>query len=152
MSAEENKAVVRRFVEEVYNQGRLETLDEIVAPEIVVHDAGRPAVAPGLEGVKQVVSGNRAAFSDFHWTIEDLLADGDRVILRASTTGTHTGTMQTRSGEIPATGKQVSGTVIMIQRIANGKIAEVWQAPDRFGLYEQLGIVQINAPAATATS
>ena len=134
--SESNKALLRRDLEEVWNQGNLDAIDELFAADVILHEAP-PGALSGAEGVKQVVAGYRAAFPDLHFTIEDLIAEGDRVVNRWSLTGTHKGELM----GIPPSGKQVTSTGISIVRIADGKIVEIWGASDQLGLMQQLGAV-----------
>ena len=134
MSAEENKTILRRFVEEVWNQRKFEVLDEICAPNLVLHDPTMPGLSQGPEGIKQYISPFFAAFPDVQVEIDDVFAEADRVALRCTIRGTHKGELM----GIPPTGKQVTFTGQAIYRLANGKIAEDWIAADVFGLLQQL--------------
>ena len=134
--SESNKTLLRRDAEEVWNQGNLDAVDELFATDVILHEAP-PGVSPGAKGVKQLIAGYRAALPDFHLTIEDLIAEGDRVVNRWSMTGTHKGELM----GIPPTGKKVTSTGISIVRIADGKIAEIWGASDQLGLMQQLGAI-----------
>ncbi len=117
MSTEDNKALVRRFFEEVYNKGNVAAVDELVAPNIVGHfDFPTNAPVPAeyqlsLEDIKQVVSQFRTTFPDLQYTVELQVAEGDLVVSRAAARGTHTGEYRglTYKG-IPPTGKQVTWT------------------------------------------
>lgn len=142
MSAE-NKALARRLVEEAYNGGRLDVTDELVAGDFVGHDPSLPEEVRGPAGVKELIAGYRAAFPDIHVTIEDQIADGDRVVTRWSVKGTHQGELM----GMPATGKQATVTGITIDRIADGRIAESWDNWDTLGLMQQLGAVPALATA-----
>jgi len=137
MSVEENKAILRRMYEEIHNKGNLAAADEFVASEFVDHNPPGPGVPPGPEGVKQGLGMFRAAFSDFHATIEDMIAEGDKVVARLTITGTHKGEFM----GIAPTGKQVTVGVIDIVRIAGGKMVERWGQEDMLGMMQQLGIV-----------
>jgi steroid delta-isomerase-like uncharacterized protein len=138
MSTEENKAIVRRFTEEV-NQGNLAALDELCAPNWVYHDPDFPDVRT-LADYKRFITEARSAFPDFHATIEDLIAEGDEVVARGMWRGTNTGDF-VRPMHIPATGKQVTVTSITIGRFAGGKGVEVWNVGDNLGLFQQLGLI-----------
>lgn len=120
MSAEANKSIVRRLFD-AFNQGNLGALDELIAADHVDHTPF-PVRTPGREGWKQTVAMLRAAFPDMHQTIDDLLADGDKVVARWTGRGTHQGPYR---GVAP-TGKSVSITGIHISRLADGKIVESW--------------------------
>jgi predicted ester cyclase len=136
MSTEENKVLALRLVEEVINQGRMTTIDELIAADAVDHSLP-PGLPPGREGVKLFLGMIRAAFPDIHETIEDTLAEGDRVVTRSTWRGTHQGAFL----GIAPTGKQVSVTGIDISRVASGKFVEHWQAADNLGLLQQLGVI-----------
>ena len=135
MSTEENIAVVRRWLEEIGNAGKLEVVDEIYAPTFVDH-AAMPDQLPGPEGVKQFIRMIKAVFPDWHYTIEDLIADGDKVVARVTMRGTHQGTWF----GVPPTGKQVITTAIQIHRIAEGKIQETWANADILSMMYQIGV------------
>jgi len=139
MSTEENKALLRRLFEEVWNQGNLATLHEVLAADFLYHPDLR-----GLEAYKQAIKLNLTAFPDLHFTIEDMLAEGDRVVTRWTLRGTHQGPFQ----DIPPTGKPVTVTGISIFRVANGKGVEVWTDADYLGMLQQLGVVP--APGQTS--
>ncbi len=135
MSTEDNKALVHRLIEEAWNEGSLAIIDELLSPDYVLHiDA--PGV-PDREGYKQAVIMHRTAFSDFHFTIEDMIAAGDKVVLRATLRGTHTGDFM----GIGPTGKPVTLTAISIRRLEAGRIAEEWVETDMLGLMQQMGVV-----------
>jgi steroid delta-isomerase-like uncharacterized protein len=135
MSTEQNKAIVRRVFEEAVNQGNLALADELLASDYVNHDM--PAPAPGVEGYKQVIAMFRSAFPDMVVTLEDVIADGDRVSTRGHFEGTHRGDFM----GIPATGKKVSVSYIDIWRLENGKGRENWVQMDLLGMMQQLGVV-----------
>lgn len=138
MSAQENKRVVRRLLEEVMSGGKLGLLDELVAADYVDHDPANPPDLPaGREGLKQLVSGYRAAFPDVKMTVEDQIAQGDKVVTRWTARGTHKGDLM----GISATGKQVTITGIFIDRVAGGKLVESWANWDTLGMLQQLGAV-----------
>lgn len=136
MLTEENKALALRLVEEVINQGKLSTLDELIAADAVDHSIP-PGIPPGREGVKLFLGMIRAAFPDIHETVEDIIAEGDTVVTRTTWRGTHQGAFL----GTPPTGKQVSVTGIDISRVATGKFVEHWQAADNLGLLHQLGVI-----------
>jgi predicted ester cyclase len=140
MSTEENKALHRIFTEEVMNLGRLSAADKFVATELVDHGAF-PGLPPGLEGFKQSMAILRAGFPDVHFTLDDEIAEGDKVVVRTTMHGTHRGTF----AGIPPTGKQVSVQTIDIVRIAHGKIVEHWGLQDNLSMMQLLGVV--SAPA-----
>jgi predicted ester cyclase len=136
MSTESNKALVRRFVEEVQSQGRLEVLDELVAPTFVNHTAP-PGVPPDREGIKQLTALFRTAFPDGRMIVEDMIAEGDRVTTRKTFRGTHQGAFM----GLPPTGKPVEIGLIDIVRVVDGHVVEHWNAVDNLGLLQQLGML-----------
>jgi steroid delta-isomerase-like uncharacterized protein len=136
MSAE-NKELVRRAFDDATNEGRLDVLDEILAPDFVRHDLGGGRDMTGPESIKRFIAGQRAAFPDLHVTIEELVAEGDIVVARYSATGTHRGEL---AGVAP-TGNEVRWSGVNVYRIANGKIAETWQLADMLGLMRQIGAI-----------
>jgi steroid delta-isomerase-like uncharacterized protein len=134
MSTETNKAIVRRYFDQVLNDRRHDLAEEFLAENIELHGSG---LAPGLEVVKQWLTMFAAAFPDGHYVIEDVVAEEDRVVARTAFNGTHQGEMQ----GIPATGKSVSMPSITIFRLDNGKIAEGWLVSDNLSLMQQLGVI-----------
>lgn len=133
MSKEENKALLRRLFEEVWTQGNLEAIDELLSSDYVLHDASQLIRSP--EGFKAYVTAFRTAFPDLHATVEDQVADEDTVAVRFTVRATHKGEFH----GLPPTGRQMTMTGIDIQRIADGKIAENWANLDALGLLQQLG-------------
>ncbi len=136
MSLEENKAIERRFFEEVVNKGNLAVLDELLAPDFVDHSAP-PGIAADREGAKQFFAMAHSAFPDFHSTLEDMFAEGDKVVQRFTARGTHKGEWM----GIAPTGKQITIPGIAIHRITGGKIVENWVVMDMLGALQQLGVV-----------
>jgi steroid delta-isomerase-like uncharacterized protein len=139
MSTEENKALVRRLIEEVWNQGNLAIFNELYAPDFIFHDPGLPHVRTRDED-KQWIAGILKAFPDFQITIEDLIAEEDQVVVRLTGRGTNTGDILAPSPH-PATGKHVTITGNAIARIANGQFVEIWHQVDWLGLFQQLGLI-----------
>jgi predicted ester cyclase len=134
--------VVRRLIEEGFNQGRLEVADELTSPDLVEHQDFGPNHAAGAEGARAVIASLRRAFSDFHLEIEDLSVDGDKVWLRMVGTGTNDGSFM---GNEP-TGRPMRTDVFDVIRVADGKMVEHWGVPDRLGALFQLGLA---GPTAT---
>jgi steroid delta-isomerase-like uncharacterized protein len=134
MSIETNKAIVRRYIEQVHNQHRSDLAEEFLAEDVVLHYTG---LEPGLKAVQQWLTLFAEAFPDRHLTIEDVVAEGDRVVVRTSFKGTHQGEMQ----GIPATGKTIRLPSVTIFRLENGKIAEGWVVNDNLGMMQQLGVI-----------
>jgi steroid delta-isomerase-like uncharacterized protein len=134
MSPEDNKALVVRYIESL-NEGNLPS-EEFIGPGFVFHDPGMPDVVD-LAGIRRFVAETFSAFPDLSATVEDLIAEGDRVVCRYTSRMTH----QRDFMDIPATGRQLTTNGIAIYRIAAGKIQEEWVCSDRLGLMQQLGIV-----------
>ena len=135
MSTEENKAVVRRMYEE-WSKRNLAGIWELYAPDYVLH--GAPfGLSPDLAGLKQLYTAPLTAFPDAHLVVEDLIAEGDKVVHRATLRGTHQGDLL----GIPPTGKVVTVTGIYISRFAGGKCVEEWRNVDDLGLMQQLGVI-----------
>jgi steroid delta-isomerase-like uncharacterized protein len=138
MSTEQNKTIVRRYWEEVWNQGNLAVVDELIATDFDGHPAPSDAdFGRGPAGQKQLVGLYAGAFPDMRMTIDDMAADGDRVVLRWTARGTNTGEMM----GMPATGKRATVTGIVINRLAGGKIVEGWTNFDALGMLQQLGVI-----------
>ena len=135
MSTEENKNLVRRY-QEAYNTGKLDELDGILAPNLISHNH-LPGVPTGLAGAKMVHQGLLTSFPDSKTTIEDLVAEGDRVVMHGTATGTHKGPF----GGAPPTGKSFKVTTMSVFRIANAKIVEHWGVVDGTGVMQQLGLM-----------
>jgi steroid delta-isomerase-like uncharacterized protein len=135
MSTEQNKAMARQMIEDVFNRGDMSRFDEYLAPDFVEREELPPGLPGGREGVIQLTAILRSAFPDFKATIDDLVAEGDRVVMRQTWRGTHKGEFM----GVPPTGKSVSFGVIDILRIAGGKVAEHWGLMDSMSLMQQLG-------------
>ena len=145
MLSETNKTVSRRLFEEVWNKGNLAVLNELIANDHVNSGPGTlPGLPTGPEGAKQFVMMYRNAFPDTHFTIDEQIAEGDKVVTRWTAHGTHKGELL----GIPATGKSSTVTGISVDRIVNGKIAESWGIFDQFGMMQQLGVIPTPEPAA----
>jgi steroid delta-isomerase-like uncharacterized protein len=141
-----NPAVVRRFFDETCNGRRLAVADELFAADHRYHDPSIPGVADGPTGIKQSsgpVVPYQSAFSDAHWHVEDMLAEGDTVVTRWVGTGTQDGDLP----GIPPAGKQVEVPGIWYQHLANGKIVESWQVWDTLVMLQQLGVIPTPAEA-----
>ncbi len=139
VAAEENKALVRRLFEEVWNQWKLDVIDELFASDFVHHE---PTVGEvrGPGDYKKYISILLTAFPDVQLTIEDQIAQGDKVVTRWTLTGTHKGELM----GVPPTGVQVTWTGISIDRFAGGKFVESWVIADDFSLFQQLGVIPYN--------
>jgi steroid delta-isomerase-like uncharacterized protein len=135
MSTESNKEIVNRY-QEAYNTNNLEALDELLAADLRAHTS-LPGFPAGLEGAKAVHRLSLIGMPDVHTHIDELIAEGDKVVARCTVTGTHAGDFF----GIPATGKQIKINGVYIVRIADGKIAEHWGMNDEAGLLRQLGML-----------
>ena len=135
--SEENKTVIRRSFEELWNKGNLSVADELFAPNYTHHDPSTPDVGRGPESEKKRATLYRTAFPDLKLTIEDIIAEGETVMPRWSCRGTHKGDL---SGIAP-TGKQFTISGVTIARLTNGKLAEGYVNWDALGLMQQLGVV-----------
>ena len=135
MSTEDNKALVRRFYEEVFNQRNLALVDQLFTTNHMFHNP--PTTLHGREEFKQLLSVYITAFPDARFTVEDEIAEGDRVASRYTFRGTHQGELM----GIPPTGKQVTVTGIIINRIAGGQSVEGWLNFDALGLLQQIGAI-----------
>jgi predicted ester cyclase len=138
MSIEENKAKVRRLIEEFINKGNLAVADEIFATNFDNHSPAA-GTASDRQGIKQYITMMHTAFPDFHCAIEDLIAEGDRVVVRLMCRGTHKGEFM----GISPTGRQGKVTVISILHFSGGKVVERWNVTDNLGLMQQLGVVTL---------
>jgi predicted ester cyclase len=136
MSSEQNKAIVRRLIEEPW-KGDLSVVDELIDPNYVGYDPSIPEPLRGPDGFKENVSTYRAAYSDAQITVDDQIAEGDKVATRWTGRGTHDGDLM----DIAPTGKQVKVSGLTISRLANGKVIEDYTNWDTFGMMQQLGVV-----------
>ncbi len=137
MSAEENKAIVRRYFEGAWEQGNLELLDELLAADYVNHNPATPETPTGPEGVKGVVSMFRSGMPDLKVVIEDMLAEGEKVATRYTLEGTHEGELF----GVPPTGKRLGIERMTIERVSEGKIRDHWRVTDTLEMMQQLGVV-----------
>jgi steroid delta-isomerase-like uncharacterized protein len=137
MSAEGNKSLVRRFFEEVCNGRRADVAGELFSADHRYHDPSGPGVGSGPEAMAEFMAAYYGAFPDAHWTVEEQIAEGDRVVTRWTGSGTQRQELQ----GIPPTGKSVRVDGFWEHRIANGKIAESWNVWDTLGMLQQLGVV-----------
>jgi steroid delta-isomerase-like uncharacterized protein len=137
MSIEENKKIVRRY-QEIYNSNRLDSLNEVVSENLLTLRI-MPGIPSGIEGAKAAHQIILTGFPDYQTVIDDLIAEGDRVVARMTMSGMHTGNFM----GIPATGKQAEFTGIYVARIADGKILEHWGEEDGVSLLTQLGVLKM---------
>lgn len=133
-TVDQNKALYGRFLQEVFNEGRIDRADQFLSPSYVFHDAP-PGTPQGPEAVKQVVTMFHAAFPDMKITVEEMVAEGDEVCARVTTRGTHRGAFF----GVPATGKPVTVPGLTMVRIADGRIMDSWVKNDVAGLMNQIG-------------
>ena len=136
MSVEENKALLRRYVEEVLNKRNVDAVDKFFAINCVDHTAP-PGTPPGVSGIKQLLTATLTAFSNFHVTIEELIGEGDKIVSRFAGRATHTSKFM----GIAPTRRELTVMQINIDRIAGGKIVEHWGLADQMALMQQLGVV-----------
>ena len=134
----QNIATLERFVKEVINQGRYESADELVQEDFVELDP-LPGQQQGREGLKDVIRMMRSGFPDIHWVVEETIAAGDKVVSRFRWTGTHEG----RFLGIPASGRKVSVSGVVIDRLSGGKMADSRILMDTLGMMQQLGVIPI---------
>jgi len=131
----DNARVARRLIEEGFNQGKLEVLEEVLDPDFVEHQRVPPGIPPTRAAVGAIIRALRTGFPDFHLTIESIDAVDDRVWLRLRATGTHNGPFMGN----PPTGRAMSIDVMDAVRVRRGRITEHWGVPDHVTLIEQLG-------------
>jgi len=133
---QDNSTIVRRFIEETFNQGQIDSAGQFVW-EDVVEQVPLPGQGPGLDGLKDILRGQRAAFPDMHWVVEEQMSDGDKVMTRFEWTGTHRGPFF----GVPATGRPVKVWGIVIDRLQDDKIKDTRILMDTLGLIMQLGAI-----------
>jgi predicted ester cyclase len=136
MTPDENKALVRRFYEEI-DKGNVDAMDQFVAENYIDHNPAPFVAATGLEGLKQSFKIFEKATPGYH-IIEDQIAEGDKVVTRLTSIGKHEGDLP----GAPRTGNDMKMTSITIHRIANGKLAEKWSEKDMIALLTQLGVIK----------
>jgi steroid delta-isomerase-like uncharacterized protein len=142
--SEDNKAVARRLIEEAWNGDSLDTIDELVAEDHVDHDPAQVGSPGGRAGMRAFVEQYKSAFPDSHIAIEEMISEGDLVVIRWRATGTHQGELM----GVHASGKPVEITGIGIDRIVDGQIVESWTNWDTLGMLGQIGAI----PAAAGAS
>ena len=136
--SEENKAIARRALEEIFSaQGDLDVADELIAPNYIGHDPVSPEDVHGPEGVKEFASMYRNAFPDVQMSVEDQIAEGDMVVTRWIASGTHQGDFM----GIAPSGNRVTVSGTSIERIVEGQIEETWDNYDALGMMQQIGAV-----------
>ncbi len=140
MSTTDNKSVIRTFIEDVINQGRLERADDIVIGDFVELDP-LPGQAQGKEGLKEMIRQMRSAFPDIRWIVDEMLAEGDKVFTRFTWSGTHQGAFL----GVPATGRRIAVKGMVIDRLVAGKMADSRILMDTLGMMQQLGALPVPA-------
>ena len=133
MSLEKNKAIVRGFIE-AYNARKPDSVDDFVAPDYIDHEKNI-----GREGLKQLIAMGVNAFPDWYETVEDIIAEGDKVWVLLTYTGTHKGDFMGLS----PTGKKITSKAVDIYRIVDGKLAEYWNVTDNLNIFKQVGAVEV---------
>lgn len=147
MDTEANKALVRRFYDEVWGRGRVAFTEEVFADDYVRHDLRPTTARPGPAGQAEIAEGFRRAFPDLEWTVDLVLGDGDLVAARWTASGTHSGSW----GDVAPTGRRATFSGVNIFRFGvEGKVVEIWNHRDDFGLREQLGASVFAAPPPEA--
>lgn len=131
-----NKELVRRFRNDIYEEGKLERIDEYIAEDCVSHSPLVPEDGHGPEDYRAFIAGLLAAFPDYDDAIEDLIAEDDKVAVRIRMTGTHEGAFM----DLDPTGKAVDVSGMIIYRIEGGQIVEDWHQADMMGMLQQLGV------------
>jgi predicted ester cyclase len=137
MSTEENKAIQRRIIEEIFNKHDLAVVEELLDTNWVYHGPTGMPEFKGPEGMRQLATMCFTAFPDWHETIDDIVAEGDRVACRTTIRGTHQGDFM---GTAP-TGKKIAVQAMGIDRFAGGKAVELWLSIDSAGMMRQLGVI-----------
>src|SRR3974390_858926 len=134
---DENEAIVRRLIEELWTKGNLSVADELFSENYIHHDPATPDFGLGPEGEKKRVALYRTAFPDLQLNIQEMISDDQTVTCRWSSTGTHQGPLSV----IPPSGRKVNVSGMTFTRIAGEKIVEVWVNWDTFGMLQQLGVI-----------
>jgi len=138
MSIAENRAIIERYFYQVWNQGQLEILDEIIDPGYINHSPGIANPEKGANGLKPIVSALRLGFPDLRFEIEDMVIADQKMAIRCTMYGTHLGDLF----GIPPTGRSVKVNQFQIEHIKNGKIIEHWRQSDDIGMMRQLGQIE----------
>jgi len=140
---QENSAIVRSFIEETINQGHIDSASRFVWDD-VVEQVPFPGQGPGIEGLKDVLRGMRAAFPDMHWSVAEQIAEGDKVVTRFTARGTHRGVL----GGVAPSGRFVTVPCLSIDRIVGGQIVESFELFDQLGMFQAIGTL----PALSASA
>lgn len=134
------KAASARLYVEVFGRGNLAAADEILAPDLVSHAVSLPPRI-GRDGIRAQATLLRTAIPDLQVSLEDQVAEGDRVVSRWWGSGTHAGSLELPTGAVPASGARIGFAEIRIDRFEGERIVESWFIPDRFGFWQQLGLI-----------
>jgi putative oxidoreductase len=137
-AADNNKQLVERYYHEVWNNGKVDVLDELLSTDYINHTPSVPNPPKGAGGLKPIVNAIRKGFPDLHYTIQDVIATKDRVVARVVMTGTQTDSLF----DLPPTGRQVTVNQINIEQVENGKITAHWRVTDELTMMKQLGVVK----------
>jgi steroid delta-isomerase-like uncharacterized protein len=140
--ADDNTAICRRLINDIVNRGNLDLADQLVGASYVYHGPGGLEMT-GPQGYRQVIAMYRSAFPDLNMTIDDLLADGDKVAIRWTVRGTHKGDL----GGIAPTGRSVTVTGLIVSRFSGGKLVEDFESFDEVSMLRQLGVTSLTAAA-----
>ena len=135
MLQKNNEQLIKRYFEEVWNDGKLDVLDEIISPDYINHNPGMPNPVPGPEGLKPIIAGIRKAFPDLKYVIKNMVISDNQVAVHTIMQGTHAGDFF----GIAPTDKIIKVSQMQIERIANNKIIEHWRVTDELTLLKQLG-------------
>lgn len=135
---EQNRRIIQRYYAEVWNQGKLDVLDELLDRQYINHTPSTPNPPRGPDGLKPIVAAIRKAFPDLHYEIKDIIVNDSVVVGKVIMTGTHQHTLF----GLPPTGRKVSVNQITIEKIRNGKIIEHWRVTDELTMMKQLGVVK----------
>ena len=146
MSLEANKALARRIWDEVFNERNLALADELIAPDAVNHEAPPGVPNRGPESLKAAVTWLSAAFPDLHMAVDDVLAEGDKVVVQTTLSATHEGPFL----GIAQTGRRFAQRQVHVLRIADGKVVEHWAVRDDLAMLQQLGVAPVPARPAVA--
>jgi steroid delta-isomerase-like uncharacterized protein len=145
---ERNKEIIRTLAEDVIARGDLERVADIFAPTYAPHDPSNPSRRGGVEGAREFIAMLHAGMSDVRYSIEDLTAEGDRVVYRWTLQGTHTGVFM----GVPPSGRTIRVTGMDMFRLVNGKIVESWASADALGMLQQLGVLPAPGPPPGASA
>ena len=143
---ERNKVVLNRFWEEVWDQGKLDVVDEIFHQDFVDHGLAPGLTKQGPEGAKEAVMQFRDAMPDLYLKVDDMIAEGDKVLTRWTSGGTQTGPLRSPRGEIPPSGRVGKVQGMTLNRVEDGRIIEAWDNFDILGMLQQLGVIPSGPP------